>query len=455
MLVTVQRAARRRLLVLLIEELPFALALLAGTEIGYLLVGTAILQSWVWICAVCLTGALLAFQIRRQLLASYEVAQLVDRRLQLQDSLSTAWFVLHEMKAPSALAAKQLEQANSIARTVDPRRAFPAGPLRSWALPGSLLVIGAVLAVVRSSHPGGLDLRASLVPVPARSWAQTVHAWEQKLANAHVLGERTRSRTHERGGSPEMGERGRSGTPVSTADGQGSRTAGAPTSSNSSAGEASLEQLEKQFSPDQSTDDNRNLLARMQDALGGMMAKAEQKLVPRERNEGQPSAQQQQGASSESGGASKSNQSGSRQEGQDAQAKAASNSVAHAIEKSSSSMLGNDSQPAMDSGNSSESGAGRNDGQKDIRGAQELKAIGKLTELIGKRSAAITGEMTIAKPSRNPQLATPYSERMGDHEDRGEEIDTDEIPPEYRDFVRAYMEAVHQHPPAAQNPPRN
>jgi hypothetical protein len=95
-------------------------------------------------------------------------------------------------------------------------------------------------------------------------------------------------------------------------------------------------------------------------------------------------------------------------------------------------------------GSDAQSGAGRQDGQKSLSDAEQLKAMGRLAEIIGKRSASITGEMTVEKSSRTQQLETQYSQRTGHHADLGGEINRDEIPFEYRDYIREYMTEIHK-----------
>ena len=59
----------------------------------------------------------------------YRVAQLLDRRLQLADSLSTAWYLLSSnAKRQDAIAEYQLKGAERAAGRVDVAQAFPVLP---------------------------------------------------------------------------------------------------------------------------------------------------------------------------------------------------------------------------------------------------------------------------------------------------------------------------------------
>ncbi|MBV8905110.1 MAG: hypothetical protein JOZ22_15890 [Acidobacteriia bacterium] len=117
---------------------------------------------------------------------------------------------------------------------------------------------------------------------------------------------------------------------------------------------------------------------------------------------------------------------------------------AQAMKNGQSPSAGNRGQAPETNGHDPQSGAGRQDGDKNLKEAEELKAIGKLTEIIGKRSASLTGEITSDAPSQSQQLGTSFSNRMGRHTDSGGRINRDEIPLEDQQYVREYMERVHK-----------
>ena len=47
--------------------------------------------------------------------------------------------------------------------------------------------------------------------------------------------------------------------------------------------------------------------------------------------------------------------------------------------------------------------------------AEQLAAMGKITEIIGKRAANVTGEVTVEVENSNQQLRTPYAQRDAHH----------------------------------------
>lgn len=98
-------------------------------------------------------------------------------------------------------------------------------------------------------------------------------------------------------------------------------------------------------------------------------------------------------------------------------------------------------------GNQSKSGVGSQNGIKALKEAEELQAMGKLAEIIGKRAQDVTGEMMVEVPAGRQQLRTAYSDRVGRHSDTGGEINRDEVPLLFQQYVREYMERVHRQPP--------
>jgi hypothetical protein len=112
---------------------------------------------------------------------------------------------------------------------------------------------------------------------------------------------------------------------------------------------------------------------------------------------------------------------------------------------------GNGKSDSPQAGKQPGSGIGNQDGDKTIRQAEELAAMGKITELFGKRSASITGEATVEVEATSQQLHTPYAPRGAEHSQNGAEISRDEIPAAIETYVQQYFEQVRKQatPPAA------
>ena len=88
------------------------------------------------------------------------------------------------------------------------------------------------------------------------------------------------------------------------------------------------------------------------------------------------------------------------------------------------------------------SGAGSQDGSKDVKAAEQLKAMGKLSEIIGKRSQSVTGETSIEVQSGNQQLKTAYSKNAATHGEADSDVSRDEIPVSLQPYVQQYFEQV-------------
>jgi len=93
------------------------------------------------------------------------------------------------------------------------------------------------------------------------------------------------------------------------------------------------------------------------------------------------------------------------------------------------------------------SGIGRQDGNKDTKLAEQLAAMGKISEIIGKRSASVTGEITIEVPSSQQRLQTPYSQSNATHTDAGGDVSRDEVPEIFQQYVQQYFEQLRKQPP--------
>jgi hypothetical protein len=95
------------------------------------------------------------------------------------------------------------------------------------------------------------------------------------------------------------------------------------------------------------------------------------------------------------------------------------------------------------------SGIGQQDGAKEAKEAEQLAAMGKISEIIGKRSENLRGEATIEVKSGKQGLRTQYSNRAAAHSESGGEIHRDEIPLIYQDYVRSYFEELRKSAPAS------
>ena len=187
--------------------------------------------------------------------------------------------------------------------------------------------------------------------------------------------------------------------------------------------------------------DNSSLADKLRDAISNLLAK----MKPQSN-----SNQGQQRSASQPPGA----QSGQKQnQSKDGASKSANQEQADANsggESQGEQQQGGTDQPAQgkSQGNSNErpnspdgkSGIGNQDGDKSAREAAELAAMGKISEIIGKRAANITGEVMVEVSSGKQQLKTEYSQKNATHVEAGGEINRDEIPLAYQQYVQQIRE---------------
>jgi hypothetical protein len=194
-----------------------------------------------------------------------------------------------------------------------------------------------------------------------------------------------------------------------------------------------------------------SLLAKLQEAMQNMLSKLglqpetggfEEKFAAKQRGNKNGKGEQGSGKQQQSGKkGQQSDQAGEPQDGEGQpgdQSKQGEQADAKATGKGDSQQQGT-KQPG--------SGIGSQDGAKDIKQAEQLAAMGKLNEIIGKRSANVTGEATIEVQSTSQQLNTPYSRRNAAHGEGGAEISRDEIPATVETYVQQYFEQVRKSAP--------
>jgi hypothetical protein len=180
------------------------------------------------------------------------------------------------------------------------------------------------------------------------------------------------------------------------------------------------------------------LMSKLKDAVSSLLAKMKPQGGQTPPNGSKQESQQQANAKQQQGeqGAQKQGQKGdkgspSQQEG-DESAASDSDQSAPGQGKGKSS----DQNAAAKPG----SGMGHQDGSKELKDAEQLAAMGKLSEIIGKRSANITGEMTIESQSGPQQLKTGYTHSNAKHGESGGDVSRDEVPLALQGYVQNYFE---------------
>lgn len=484
--ILIQAARRRRTCTLALEALGLAFAIVLAGFILMLVLGAQVLQ-WYWLCLLGMGGlGLVGYRVHVQQLSPYQVAQLLDRRLRLSDSLSTAWFLLTDNQVRQHAAARfQIAKAEQIAARVDPSRVFRFRGRRSWALAGAFAGVALGLFVLRYLITNSLSLQRAMVPLQigevlerienriglpnqhkpqaeaarrpgvSPSAPQEYKQLDEMIARQSLAA----SRTNDQNGQGEA----KRGDPENAPDAHRSPTGGTPGQKENSAAqqarqggqpeeiasrdESSQPLADSRGNPGSSNQDTQGLMDKMKDALSSLMAKMHPNASGQDSRPDNQRSSADKGSSDQTS-ASQDQNGNAQQSARDQEAYQKQNSEGTAqgqtTEKTRASN-GRDTGESPDKKSASaQSGIGHTNGDKEIKDAEQLKAMGKLAEIIGKRSASLTGDMTVETSSTNQQLKTQYSGRVGQHADLGGEINRDEIPLVYRDYVREYMQLVHK-----------
>jgi hypothetical protein len=154
--------------------------------------------------------------------------------------------------------------------------------------------------------------------------------------------------------------------------------------------------------------------------------------------EGQPESQQQEGQKAE----------GQQGEGMPSPSNDAEQAQQGAQQAKAGAGQGEGQETGERGDQASQSSAGQQDGEKEIRAAAQEEAMGKLEEILGERAENIKGEIMVEVSSGPQRLTTEYSETDATHRSAGTEIHRDEVPLELQPYVQRYFEELRKASPA-------
>jgi len=489
----VRRGRLRQVRHVLFHQASFAASLGLGGAILLLILGTQILN-WYWpvlLFAVSLAAG--AYRARNQVLSRYQVAQSIDQQLGFHDSLSTAvFFSEHPDKVVSSrqFIEHQKEAAEDLARSADVQRGLPFFAPRTLYVNAALAAIVCSMFGVRYGINHSLDLRPSLVRIgfdgflgqsrdvadAKRSRGQrpfddnkdkgtAADPWDAKANDPSA----TPDAALDAGDEPEVSNP--DGTPDGSAKSKATGTEQPPpgqdpldaqdkgenSQAGSDSGDTNSPEGNSQNDKEQtgmknsgqsgSAGENSSLSEKMKDALANLLAK----LKPKQNDGKQGSSQSQSGSQSSQqksqSAQSNSSQSQSKQQA-DGDASAQSQGDQQSQDGSQQSAQGKSEGKSSDKPNSPDgkSGIGKQDGDKSAREAAELAAMGKISEIIGKRAQNVSGEVMVEVASGKQQLKTQYSQRTAEHSEAGSEINRDEVPLAYQQYVQQYFEEIRKMP---------
>jgi hypothetical protein len=481
-----KQARRRHLANLALEQAALAISVGAAGGILLLLLGTQLLD-WYWPVVLAIAGlAFGVYRSRRHVLADYKLAQVVDIRLGLQDRLSTLYFFRRLAgNSPDILETVE-HQAQSRLHPGDAERAMPLVVPRAAYSALALLVMCAGMLGLRYGLLKSLDLSRPLAHIEFNPFNEPPNV--QASTKKSVIQERLEEQLKQLGlsvddlpasdrdqlqpqqenisavpspeGEPAPGEKDGQSTGEKGPANEGDETEPGTEKGESSEGkpegqesaEANNGQQTKNQPPpnapkNQKAGDQNGLMDKMKDALANLMNKL--KMPQRDQQQSQQASNQKMQESQQSPG-----QQGAQSPGRSDANNQPSPDQQGDREGEGDQVPGNQSRAGDKSsdrtgGDESKTGMGKQDGDKAIKDAEQLNAMGKISEIFGKRAQQITGEMTIEVPSGKQQLKTAYTDRQATHSGTSGDVNRDEIPLAYQPYIQRYFEEVRKSPAKA------
>jgi hypothetical protein len=423
------------------------------------------------------------------------VAQSIDRQLDFKDALSTAYYFSHHPDRATSpeFVEHQRQGAEEMARSADIQRGLPFLMPRTAYVNLALVAVAFGMFGLRYGIHRSLDLGSPLVHIDFdglfgtssqvasarpgklpgdagahRDPSAPVDPWEAKTndrdpatdaalqsvkdpdsnnastsPDASAKADAKSSEQLPPGSNPlDSGEKGDSAKP---SDESANAASGADSKSGQQNGSKDAKDS-KDANQSASSGDNSSLGSKLRDALSNLLAK----MKPQSKQGGGKPNESSQSANSHSSQQGEKQEGDSKSPGQE-QADASANSQSEGDQQQGGTQQASQGKSEGRSNNQpnspdGKSGIGKQDGDKAAREAAELAAMGKLSEIIGKRAANISGEVMVEVSSGKQQLKTQYSQQTATHVEAGGEINRDEVPLAYQQYVQQYFAQVRKLP---------
>ncbi len=480
------RARRRAVTHLVLDQSALALTIGMGGAILLLLTGTQILE-WYWVVLLAVASlGIGVYRLRKTIPSTYRIAQKIDRRLNLADALSTAWHFSRSdavsLTGHEAVRERQREHAEETARSVDLQVGVPFSRPR-FALPAiALAAVAFGLFAVRYAVTGSLSLQPSLVQIaldtffPEKQLAAKNHRPNNPLKSPDLdTGSPDAPTTQNEENPQSMLDAAETQPDASNADAvdqskqaskQGSQSdqpnadqgndKGSDKGDKSSNGnDQDNKQGDTKDGKQQNAKDgkqgqgseNSSMLDKLKDAMANMLNKM--KSTPKDGQQQQQNAQNGQQQDGKQDKTSKGDKSDNKSE---SSANSQSDQQSDGADKAQSAdAKGQEKGSDKNASPDAKSGIGSADGDKSAKEAAEQAAMGKISEILGKRSQNVTGEVMVEVGSTKQQLKTPWAQKQAAHAEAGSEIHRDEVPLMYQPFVQQYFEEIRKAAPATKS----
>lgn len=478
MVETLIRNARRR--VLLNEILAQAALAAAITVAGFgllLVFGTRYLELWTLALFAATGIALGAYRTYMRTPGKYATAVRVDESAGLRDSLSTAWYFREHRTGAEQFRQSQREQAEKAAAGVQLESAIPFAVPRSLYAMAALCLLVSGLIAVRYRAGRGLDLRAPITsflfedqanPDLKRGGgllARSQKPWMQQQAESllsklgmapkpeqpapgeqdaldKAIEQALQNPANPDANSAKGGEGSKDGQSKAGEGSDSKESAGDPLDQGEKSGEQSGSDASsaKPGDPNAKSSAGKNgnpgnsegLLSRLKDAMSNMLSKSSKDENSAQRNQ-QSAKNEKPGGDQQQAGKGQQEKGEGQADAQDGQPNPDGKNGQQAQGKLNSAR----EQPGQGG-----SGAGSQDGSKELKEAAQLKAMGKISEIIGQRSATVSGETSVEVQSGNQTLRTEYSKTAATHAETDGDVTRDQIPMSVQAYVQQYFAEV-------------
>ncbi|MBM3762483.1 MAG: hypothetical protein FJW36_19835 [Acidobacteria bacterium] len=483
-------SARRRLHIqTLFSQALVALSIGAAGLVLLLILGTQVLD-WYWpVLLAVVSFGLLVHRVWNKLPNAYQSAQILDQRLATFDLFSTAHHFRSQPR--TRLTETLIETADSAASTFNASDAIPFKMPSGWVRAAALAVVALSLLVFRYAFQSSLDLSSPIAPgmyqllasgekptqmAKARNQqpngqpldgfglndARQQNDQQKTIEKGQELNSESANSTESASAGQKPGQFQESMAPSE----EGEKMEGAEKGDSSAAGDkgdkgdkdgdkkSSASAADKKSGSQQNQGgqqgDKSSLLDKFKDAMANMM----NKMKSQDKSEGQ----QQQAQNKQDGQQGNGQQQQQANKGQQAQGQQQANGQQQSDQNSQQQGEGGEKSPNQqakggDKSNQSpsgdqKSGMGKQDGSKDVQLAEQQRAMGKISEVFGKRAQNLQGEVMIeVSSSKSQALKTNYSGKSAAHSDTSGVIQRDEVPLIHQNYVQRYFEELRKSPP--------
>ncbi|HYP07382.1 MAG TPA: hypothetical protein VER03_14210, partial [Bryobacteraceae bacterium] len=402
-----------------------------------LILGTQILD-WQWPVGVFLaTLGLGLYRAHKARVPVYRTAQALDKALDLQDRLSTAYYFRRLAPKSTALVDEVEAQAIGRVRDGDVERAMPLRFPRAGYVAVGLAVVAVTLVAVRYGVLRTMSLQQPLARINFDTFSSPDKVEAASASKKSVVQEHLDKQLEQLGLTPEemdlpmessaekpnatnvsaisnepggeqKGPPGKNESDPSDDSEEGQdNEPGQPSGENKDPGSTPLNAGQKSGqapknppkAPQKPGGQNPGVVDKMKDAFANLLNKLGV-TPPGEKGQEMASQQSQQQGTGKEQAADKGTQGQGKSQGDSQPSPDSQGKESEGGEQTpGQQQRASDQQGAKGPNENSKSGMGKSDGDKTIQDAEQLRAMGKISEIFGKRAAEMKGEMSIEAPS--------------------------------------------------------